>query len=153
PELLGDRVPPDIAERAVLVPADGVERALVTFAHHARNETDDDDPRADVRLADAASRPSPLAAALRLPMDEPRASAFAPIGRRSTSLATALQRLPTSGPAARGVLWANRSAVDPRDPLAGIDLERAGIPRRGAVHDAATGGLPAGRIEEVARRL
>jgi membrane-bound lytic murein transglycosylase D len=191
PELLDDRVPAEHAERAVLVPADGLEHALVTFAHFAKKEEngeleEEDEERA--LAAAPASRPSPLAAALRLPADDRRRS-FLPIGRQTPGgftdatgprpewlgpsrvgtldaviadalggapaaaagprLTAALQLLPTGG---IGVRWAKRSAVDTRDPLSGIDLERAGVAGRRSVDDAAHG-AGQGRLEDVARRL
>ncbi len=189
PELLDDRVPADQAERAVLVPADGIEHALVTFAHFAKKdeagELEDDAERA---VASAASRPSPLATSLRLPADARRRS-FLPIGRQTPGgfadatgprpaelgpsrvgvldaviadalggapaaaagprLTAALQLLPAAG---IGVRWANRSAASARDPLSGVDLERAGLAGRRSVDDAMHG-AGNGRLEEVTRRL
>lgn len=150
PELAADRIPVAITERSVLIPADGLERAQVTFAHYAKDQDAEGDDE-DLRVADAARRPTPLAALLRLPMDEPRGSAFAPLGRRASSLATALQLLPDDAVGAR---WAHRTAVSTtRDPLAGVDLERLGLGGLRTADDAARGAPTSRRIEEVAQRL
>lgn len=150
PELSADRIPVAIAERSVLIPADGLERAQVTFAHYAKDQDVESDDE-DLRVADAARRPTPLAALLKLPMDEPRGRAFAPLGRRSSSLGTALQLLPDD---AAGAKLALRSAVSTTpDPLAGVDLERLGLGGLRSADDAARGAPTSGRLEEVTKRL